>query len=107
MSAAPLTVDLSTLSDYYDPLGLLQDQLQDLILIHHQQKQSALRDLSRLELPSLHLRALQYVYGEKSAAKCSMRFILTVSPTKEAGHPAEERLTLELSVRNTLCSVRS
>lgn len=108
MYVSPLTLDVSTLSGNLDPLSVLHEALADLLLILHQQRNSTLRDLSRNELPSLYLRKLQYVYGEKSAAKCSMRFLLTISPVAEPGHAAEETLTLELNVREALkCSAQS
>lgn len=102
MSAAPLTLDASIPLESSDHRELLHEALDDLLLTLHQQRNSGLRDLSRAELPSLYLLKCQYVYGEKSAGKCSMRFILTVSPNAEAGHPAEEHLTLELNVRSTI-----
>lgn len=77
------------------PLGLLQEQLADLLLIHHQHKHSA---MSPDELPSLYLHKSQYVYGEKSVEKCSMQFALLVGPDAEAN--VTETLILTLSVKN-------
>lgn len=90
-----------------DPLQLLQDQLQDLLLIHLEQSllatQGSNEQMFREELPSLYLKRLQYVYGEKSAAKSSMRFNCTVGtvPDQDAG---DVHLSVELNVRNAKCS---
>lgn len=85
-----------------DPLQLLQDQLQDLLLIHLQQLWWD-ETMSHQELPSLYLKKSQYVYGEKSAAKSSMRFNCTVGtePDQDAG---DVLLSVELNVRNKPCS---
>lgn len=80
--------------DCQSPLARLQDQLLDLLLIHHQRKFS---ETPPEELPSLYLHRWQYVYGEKSAAKSSMRFALLVGPDAEAN--VTETLILELSVK--------
>lgn len=80
-----------------DPLEHLRDQLQDLLLIHLEQ--SLLEKDPQSELPSLYLKGLRYVYGEKSVAKSSMRFALTIG-TKEEEAADDVTLTLTLSVNN-------
>lgn len=99
MYAAARITDVSTRSANHDLPALLLDQLLDLLLIHHQHRHSAIRDLSREELPSLYLKECRYVSGEKSAEKSCMHFRLLIGPREEAGH-ADEILTLELNVRS-------
>lgn len=88
--------DSSTQQISLDPLERLQDQLADLLLIHHQTKHS---ETLPEELPSLFLHGYRYVFGEKSAGKCSMRFVLKIGPDQEG--LVTETVSLELSVRNT------
>lgn len=94
-----------TPSDGSDLLVLLQGQLLDLLLIHLQQSLLGNIEGSTHVLPLMYLKECRYVYGEKSAARSSMRYALRVGPGAEAG-AADEMLTLELSVkprRTELC----
>lgn len=95
MSDPILITELTTRYSSEGPLGQLHGALQDLLLIHHQS------GYSEPELLSTYLHGSRYVSGEKSAERSCMRYIVSVSPTEEAGHAAEETFTLELSVRRT------
>lgn len=79
-----------------DPQQLLLEALRVLIL--HHSAQGLCPDLhSPQDWPSIFLIASQYVSGEKSVKKSSMRLNLRISPD-EADHPAAETFTLQLSV---------
>lgn len=105
-SATAIDEDTIRPSDSTDLLSRLYVQLQDLLLIHYEHSLLKSENDSPQELGSLFLTKLQYVYGEKSAAKSCMRFNVTLDPDK-AGSVAAVALTLELSVRNRKCSVQS
>lgn len=114
MSKASKIDELSTpRASSTDPLQLLQDQLQDLLLIHLQQlwlegtlgEKMSYEKLVNLdtEWPSLYLKKLQYVYGEKSGVKSSMRFNCIVGTDQEQDE-GDVHLSVELNVRNATCS---
>lgn len=82
-----------------DPLELLKDQLQDLLLIHMEQKLVTPNGY-HTQFPSLYLIASRYVSGVKSAGKSSMRFELSLGMDPEV---EDETLILELNVRSASC----
>lgn len=91
------TTDDDTTPPATDLLERLQDQLHDLLIIAHQAAYSDPQSVST------YLHGFQYVSGVKSAERSYMRFTVKLSPSEEAGHAAEETLTLELSVRRPSC----
>lgn len=90
--------EMSTTPGYNEhPQQLLQEALRVLILHHSVQGLCPTEADCPQDWPSIFLIGSQYVSGEKSVKKSSMRLNLRISPD-EGEHPAAETFILQLSV---------